>query len=81
MRAKFDKVPAASWAHWWKTQFRGIIGFHAAFLGCAATVFKELGVVGNGAARKVAGFTRRHTCDLDPVKTHFNICKIHGAFV
>ena len=74
MQAKFNRVPAASRAHWWKVQFRGIVGFHAAFLGCTTTTFKELGVVGNAGARKVAGLSRRHNCDLDAVKDHFNVC-------
>ena len=74
MSDKLAKVPPAARAFWWKMQFRGILGFHAAFVGCSTTIFKELGVVSNAGARKVAGFAKRHNHELDRVRTSFNIC-------
>ena len=74
MSEHFARVPVASRAFWWKMQFRGILGFHAAFVGCSSTIFKELGVVGNAGARKVAGLVRRHNNDLTAVKANLNIC-------
>ena len=74
MSKNFARVLAASRAFWWKTQFRGTVNFHAAFVGCSKPVFQEIGVVANLGARKVGNLPRRHNNDLTALKSHFNLC-------
>ena len=79
MSGKLARGPAAALAFWWKMQSKGIIVFHAAFVSCSATISKELCVVSNAGARKVAGVVRRHNHELDRVKTSSNVC-VHTFF-
>jgi len=53
---RFSLSPSAVRAHWWKQQFRGYVGFFAAFLGINFTIMRQMGVIANAGARKVCGF-------------------------
>ena len=68
------RVPAAARAFWWRLQFRGIINFHAAFIGFSKLVFQELSVIGNKGARSVAKLPPRHNTDLHAIISYFDIC-------
>ena len=74
MHERFRRVPAASRAFWWKVQFRGIVNFHAPFLGCNKLILRDLGVIANSGARRVGNLPHRHNVDLHSIKFVFNIC-------
>ena len=46
-------------ARWWKSQFRGIAGWHAAFVGVNQTIFRKLEPISNCGARRVTGLFGR----------------------
>ena len=54
LSSKYSNATAYVKAKWWKTQFRGFIGFYAAFLGLNPQLFDQLSSLGNAGARKVA---------------------------
>jgi len=63
-------------AKWWQLQFRGMVSYYAAFIGCSALVMQALAPLGNGGARKVIGAGPGFNVSsvLQQVQSEFKIC-------
>ena len=53
-RRHMKGLPCAMRAHWWKIQYRGLIGYFAAFLGLSRSMMRLFEVIDNAGARFVA---------------------------
>jgi len=75
MDKRFVCVPQARKAKWWQLQFRGILSYFAAFIGCSATWYRTLSSLSNSGARKVMGVAMRYnvSSELQRVQNDFNI--------
>ena len=74
-KREFSTHPTYCLARWWKTQFRGAVGFFASFVGLTRSVLAKMSVIDNAGARRVAGLPqncRAHSI-LENVKNEFNI--------
>ena len=74
MRNHMHGVCSGKKAFWWKTQFRGIIGWHAAFIGCSKAIFQELDSVSNAGIRLVMNLPRNYNHGLHSLKQRFHCC-------
>ena len=65
-------------SYWWKTQFRGDIGWIASHLGPSKIVFRELDVISNGGARRVRRLIPldRRGQLLESIHSEFSICLV-----
>ena len=61
---------------WWRTQYRGFVGFYAAFLGLNSQLFDQVGVIGNAGARKIGNLISLNNSShqLRDIKSRYNIC-------
>jgi len=76
MDKRFSSINAATKAKWWQKQFRGLVSYYAAFIGCSLLLMRALAPVNNGGARKVLGVGRNYnfSAELERAQTEFNIC-------
>ena len=76
MGRKFVGVSVVTSAKWWQSQFRGIIGFHAGFIGCGQLIMDKLAPISNAGVRKVMHWDRRYNvgAELLRVKSSLNLC-------
>ena len=76
LRRLFTGTPSLTKARWWKSVFRGIVGFFAAFVGINKSIFQSVGVPSNAAARCIGGLSNRNNIheQLMHVKCQFDIC-------
>ena len=81
-RASLMALPSSVRARWWQAQFRGYLGFFAAFLGLTRHILQCVEVVDNGGARFVAGLRPRfnHHATLTRVKEEYGI-EVQNLFV
>ena len=81
MDKRFVCVPQARKAKWWQLQFRGVVGYFAAFIGCCCTWFRKLTTIANAGARKVLGVTATYNVasELKRVQDAFKI-SVHEYF-
>ena len=76
MEKKFSACPRASRARWSKGQFRGVINWHASFVGLSVSSFSHLNAISNGGARRIVDlFGRAGSHDfLTHLKSEHNVC-------
>ena len=59
MDKKFALCSHRGRARWWKAQFRGVIGWHAAFIHLTVSLCLQLSSISNAGARRIAGLQSR----------------------
>jgi len=76
MDKRFSRVAAATKAKWWQLQFRGLVSYFAAFIGCSMLIMRALAPINNGGARKIMNVARNFNIsfELQRVQSEFNIC-------
>ena len=76
MDRRFSSVTVAAKVTWWQLQFRGIVSYFAAFIGCTLLMMQALAPVSNGGARKIMGVGQGYnvSSELRRVQSEFNIC-------
>ena len=76
MDRRFFSVTVPAKVKWWQLQFRGIVSYFAAFIGCTLLMMQALAPVNNGGARKIMGVGQGYniSSELRRVQSEFNIC-------
>ena len=76
MDGRFSAVAMAVKAKWWQLQFRGLVSYFAAFVGCGLRVMQALAPVNNGGARKIIGVGRGFnvSTELRRTQAEFDVC-------
>jgi len=79
MDKRFSLSSPAVRARWWQQQYRGFIGFFAAFLGINCTIVRQMATIANVGARKVCNLNPRFNVHerLSTVKRELNIDAEH----
>ena len=76
MDSRFASIARTAKAKWWQLQFRGVLAFHAAFIGCGQLVMRKLEPLGNAGVRKVMGWSRHYnvSSELRRARDTLNVC-------
>ena len=75
MDQRFTRTQTCFKARWWKAQYRGIVGFLAAFIGINASILQSVGIVSNTAARQIGCLHGRdNSKGLFRIKREHSIC-------
>ena len=76
MDKRFSSVSTAVKAKWWQLQFKGLVSYFAAFVGCSLLIMQALAPVNNGGAGKVMGLPCAFnvSSELRRVQAEFDIC-------